>query len=1562
MLDVADFLATYSSRVPVNLDVDIRGDKRGDVSPMQFQNVSGAPTYNLLGKEVTIGANFDGLIYDIRVAPFIIDPLQDLYHYTVCPRKEQLDEAVYFALQDGFDVSAADHLLTNGAVASISGLSPLWSDYSYDDPTNVASTSILGDDRFGATAGRAGKFTITSNARCGRKRATGGDPWKVYMQRGNNLFFPTMTDGMDGNYNFYYWAGTRKMSVDLQRNLGKGFACANYTTVVEYNDAVAFSWETAIRPGVSNATETFLPELPLSGSYGVVNAFVVQAQDSHGCEAWDAYDNDRITASFTGPYNFTGVVTGLGNGQYLVSFVPEAFGQYQVVVQMDGMTIKGGEFCYEVTRGTSAFLDGTSAIVVEEDEVTRRINPRVSAIDLSFDEVTIEMWIMVTGRSDGYLVFKGTQQELVAEDYAKGYEVRLSETKLSMALYCGGGRTRSVSYTFGDNGGPNAPQLQGWYHLAGTYNGTSMQLYFDTQLVDNVAFADRRRVEINMYDHPLTIGYGFVGYIDELTMWRRSRSMEEMNAALYCPPTLTDLATDVAAYFTFNEGTRGVLNNTAVALGHGFDCPPLDLTCLVATGVTFELDGFTVYEQSTDARELGIGMPSTSMSTWTVEKEAEIFAGSGASDKVRIHARDSCGYDYLGGDGGQVVATMAPFTLAYFEDDGPNGNELPMMKVDVPMENLEDVAMISAVTTCARSPTFMADFTSVTKAQYYLATFKVHGREYEELTVPSVDYNWVSVVPTLTKRFQLGDLPGNEAPFTAGVPKAMYVQLVDEHFNTCRERQDFNAKLSLKGRDYTMEYVLEAEDIIYNENVYSNEPEIAKVGSAPTFVYSLIFTVGLEGTYDLELSGEGMETFTVEIVVESAPWHKLELVEPAEEEVTRFEHTSVVYGEDLYVFGGASRDKTYLNDVWVLNNVAKDDFAFMKNVTIQVDSSEPLVNATVEVPVNTAELIGVGRMRTDCMDMLFVMPLETGVTATGDLLPHYMEPRPGCNSAESSVYVKVPLLMPGLNYITMVYGSPLMTNNPASLPEEVYYMYEGFENGYTGTNFVASPPCGGGDLSEEDAPIITTEQSFAGDYALHFRWGHAYSMAAALSAPVTQYRMRAWLWDSLSTESAHYISPNFGSCPSAGEDKARLPDSYGPEESRSAAVGTFTLSNKNQYCVASPWQRTGVERTGQWQQLEILSSLEDDLSVSINGERVKHETGAMRMDKLLLSSGFGVDNAPHPMLQDSHAFWDEISVLRLVPANASSAPMAMDGDLSMNLNRTWTKVVPADSDPEHVSYNLGNVPTPRYSHTALVWQDSMVVFGGERSAHSFGDVWLFNFTAQVWEYARPSGPVTPSPRFDHTAALHGNRMIISGGRSGKKILDDIWAFNLPTREWTLVLNSTAPMGPRFGHSAAIVEGTEHMFVFGGYRPEGGFTNELFRCEVGPEPKCVAMKEFCAGLPPEFVSQDNSFPVTLTPRYSHTSWADSKFVYIYGGSNLAKKGGFGQLFRLCVDEAPLSGFPGCIWDEVDIKVPVEGQEPLARYEHAMAVGHGRLYVSGGHENGMPDGSTYFFPVA
>ena len=89
------------------------------------------------------------------------------------------------------------------------------------------------------------------------------------------------------------------------------------------------------------------------------------------------------------------------------------------------------------------------------------------------------------------------------------------------------------------------------------------------------------------------------------------------------------------------------------------------------------------------------------------------------------------------------------------------------------------------------------------------------------------------------------------------------------------------------------------------------------------------------------------------MTVDPAPWHRLEVTEPpAEEALTRFEASSVAYADDLYVFGGASRDKTYLNDVWVLSDASSDDFSFVKNVTVEVHGEETLENATVEVRFN----------------------------------------------------------------------------------------------------------------------------------------------------------------------------------------------------------------------------------------------------------------------------------------------------------------------------------------------------------------------------------------------------------------------------------------------------------------------------------------------------------------------------------------------------------------------------------------------------------------------------------
>ena len=78
--------------------------------------------------------------------------------------------------------------------------------------------------------------------------------------------------------------------------------------------------------------------------------------------------------------------------------------------------------------------------------------------------------------------------------------------------------------------------------------------------------------------------------------------------------------------------------------------------------------------------------------------------------------------------------------------------------------------------------------------------------------------------------------------------------------------------------------------------------------------------------------------------------------------------------------------------------------------------------------------------------------------------------------------------------------------------------------------------------------------------------------------------------------------------------------------------------------------------------------------------------------------------------------------------------------------------------------------------------------------------------------------------------------------------------------------------------------------------------------------------------------------------------------------MPRRAASGSCSALCVDHIYTprwQGSPAASGaSEVEIGVAVEGQEVLGRYEHAMPVSNGRLYVSGGHHNAMPDASTYY----
>eukprot|EP01062_Namystynia_karyoxenos_P069342 TRINITY_DN64851_c0_g1_i1.p2 TRINITY_DN64851_c0_g1~~TRINITY_DN64851_c0_g1_i1.p2 ORF type:complete len:458 (+),score=158.41 TRINITY_DN64851_c0_g1_i1:101-1375(+) len=142
-------------------------------------------------------------------------------------------------------------------------------------------------------------------------------------------------------------------------------------------------------------------------------------------------------------------------------------------------------------------------------------------------------------------------------------------------------------------------------------------------------------------------------------------------------------------------------------------------------------------------------------------------------------------------------------------------------------------------------------------------------------------------------------------------------------------------------------------------------------------------------------------------------------------------------------------------------------------------------------------------------------------------------------------------------------------------------------------------------------------------------------------------------------------------------------------------------------------------------------------------------------------------------------------------------------------------------------------PAPRFGHTAVVYQDKMVIFAG-RDSRCFGDVWMFSFTQKKWLEVAQSQPETerPMPRAGHTAVVHRKQMYVFGGvadhgGTGTHTLwlNDLWAFNLETFTWRKIREKGQKTPDRRkGHTAQVWN--RSMFVYG-----GGQDDQTMHCDL-----------------------------------------------------------------------------------------------------------------------------------
>jgi hypothetical protein len=107
---------------------------------------------------------------------------------------------------------------------------------------------------------------------------------------------------------------------------------------------------------------------------------------------------------------------------------------------------------------------------------------------------------------------------------------------------------------------------------------------------------------------------------------------------------------------------------------------------------------------------------------------------------------------------------------------------------------------------------------------------------------------------------------------------------------------------------------------------------------------------------------------------------------------------------------------------------------------------------------------------------------------------------------------------------------------------------------------------------------------------------------------------------------------------------------------------------------------------------------------------------------------------------------------------------------------------------------------------------TMIVHGGQRTG-PLDDTWAFDLGTREWTdltpEARPAGRMLASSFFDRA-----RRLLVFGGATDAGRVNETWAFDVALRVWTR-LEIPDPPPPREAAMSALVEDEERFLVFGG---------------------------------------------------------------------------------------------------------------------------------------------------
>ncbi|MBX9702443.1 MAG: hypothetical protein K2X74_23600, partial [Acetobacteraceae bacterium] len=252
-------------------------------------------------------------------------------------------------------------------------------------------------------------------------------------------------------------------------------------------------------------------------------------------------------------------------------------------------------------------------------------------------------------------------------------------------------------------------------------------------------------------------------------------------------------------------------------------------------------------------------------------------------------------------------------------------------------------------------------------------------------------------------------------------------------------------------------------------------------------------------------------------------------------------------------------------------------------------------------------------------------------------------------------------------------------------------------------------------------------------------------------------------------------------------------------------------------------------------------------------------------------------------------------------------------------DNTW-HLVPCKGD-------LNELPESRSGHSAVLYGDEMIIFGGRNGRSHFADLYRFSFTARSWKKIKTIGALVKR-RYRHTAVVHDRRMYVFGGEvagDNSTYFSDFYELDLLQHVWTEIKSEPRPQ-PRSGHTAVLFQNS--MYIYGGRD-----RNQQYFADI-----------WCFDFNTHAWRQLHPNGFAPPPTYNHSSVVFRDCFYIFGGYGSDDRSGaskfvsghrHGNLFEY--------SFHANRWSLVRT---LGGVSPSPRLGHTMTMVDDRLMLFGG----------------